>query len=176
MTNHNGNNGKKNVYACTTESLCCTAESNTALQINYTSVTKQKRKENTNRYNGLKKPSRTTLHVSTVLSKPLIFFSLWKGIQEKQTEQRASQVALEVKNPPANAGDVRDVGSIPGLRGSPGGGHSNPLQYSCLENPIVKPGGLPVHGVAKSQTWLKRSDLIHTCKLLGKTISTFLQH
>ena len=61
-------------------------------------------------------------------------------------------MALEVKNLPANAGDVRDVGSIPGLRGSPGGGHGNPLQYSCLENPIVKPGGLPVHGVAKSQT------------------------
>ena len=41
-----------------------------------------------------------------------------------------------VKNPLANAGDVRDEGSIPGLRRSPGGGHSNPLQYSCLENPM----------------------------------------
>ena len=38
-----------------------------------------------------------------------------------------------VENPPANAGDVRDMGSIPGLGGSPGGGHGNPLQYSCLE-------------------------------------------
>ena len=38
-----------------------------------------------------------------------------------------------VKNPSANAGDVRDSGSIPGLGGSPGGGHGNPLQYSCLE-------------------------------------------
>ena len=36
---------------------------------------------------------------------------------------------------PVNAGDVRDVGLIPGSRGSPGGGHGNPLQYSCLENP-----------------------------------------
>ena len=44
-------------------------------------------------------------------------------------------VALEVKNPPANAGDIRDVGSIPGLGRSPGGGHGNPSQYSCLENP-----------------------------------------
>ena len=39
-----------------------------------------------------------------------------------------------VKNPSANAGDVRDRGSIPGLERSPGGGHGNPLQYSCLEN------------------------------------------
>ena len=41
-----------------------------------------------------------------------------------------------VKNPPANAGDIRDEGSIPGLGRSPGGGHGNPLQYSCLENPM----------------------------------------
>ena len=40
-----------------------------------------------------------------------------------------------VKNPPANAGELRDLGSIPGLGRSPGGGHSNPLQYSCLESP-----------------------------------------
>ena len=42
---------------------------------------------------------------------------------------------LVVKNLSANAGDIRDVGSIPGLGRSPGGGHGNPLQYSCLENP-----------------------------------------
>ena len=47
-----------------------------------------------------------------------------------------SQVALVVKNPPANARDVRDVGSIPGLGRSPRGGHGNLLQYSCLENPM----------------------------------------
>ena len=46
------------------------------------------------------------------------------------------QVVLGVKNPPANAGDVRDKGSIPGSRRSPGGGHGNPLQYSCLQNPM----------------------------------------
>ena len=40
-----------------------------------------------------------------------------------------------VKNPPANEGDLRDSESIPGLGKSPGGGHGNPLQYSCLENP-----------------------------------------
>ena len=47
----------------------------------------------------------------------------------------ASQVLLAVKNPPANARDLRDVVSIPGSGRSPGGGHGNPLQYSCLENP-----------------------------------------
>ena len=43
---------------------------------------------------------------------------------------------LVVKNLPASAGDIRDAGSIPGLRRSLGGGHGNPLQYSCLENPM----------------------------------------
>ena len=47
---------------------------------------------------------------------------------------RASQVALVVKNLPANIQDERDVGSIPGLERSPGEGHDNQLQYSCLEN------------------------------------------
>ena len=45
-----------------------------------------------------------------------------------------TQVALVVKNPPANAGDIRDTGSIPGWGRSPGGGRGNPLQYSCLKN------------------------------------------
>ena len=49
---------------------------------------------------------------------------------------RASQVVPVVKNPPTNAGDLRDVASIHGLGRSPGGGHGNPLQYSCLENPM----------------------------------------
>ena len=45
-------------------------------------------------------------------------------------------MALVVKNLPANAGDIRDVGSIPGSGRSPEGGHGNPFQYSCLENPM----------------------------------------
>ena len=48
----------------------------------------------------------------------------------------ASQVGLVVKNLPTNAGDIRDLGSIPGSGRSPGGGHGNPVQYSCLENPM----------------------------------------
>ena len=48
----------------------------------------------------------------------------------------SSQVLLVVKNPPTNAEDIRDVGLIPESGGSPGGGDGNPLQYSCLENPM----------------------------------------
>ena len=47
----------------------------------------------------------------------------------------ASQVAPVVKNLPANTGDIRDAGSIPGLKRSPKGGHGYPLHYSCLDNP-----------------------------------------
>ena len=67
----------------------------------------------------------------------------------------ASQVALVVKNLPANAGDTRDVGLIPELEIDPQEGHSNPLQYSCLENPMDRGAWrAAVHGVAKSQTLL----------------------
>ena len=56
-------------------------------------------------------------------------------------------------NPSANAGDIRDMGSIPGLRISLAGGHSNPLQYSCLEYSMVRgTWQATVHGVAKSWT------------------------
>ena len=55
----------------------------------------------------------------------------------------ASPVVLVVKNPSANGGDIRDTGPIPWSGRSPGGGHGNPLQYSCLENPwIEEPGRL----------------------------------
>ena len=61
-----------------------------------------------------------------------------------------------VKNSPANAGYVRDAGSVPGLGRSPGGGHGNPLQYSCLENPMDR-GTCQATAprVAQSRTWLK---------------------
>ena len=61
-----------------------------------------------------------------------------------------------VKNPPANARDIRDAGSVPGLGRSPGEGHDNPLQYSYLENSMNKEAWqATVHGVAKSQTQLR---------------------
>ena len=67
----------------------------------------------------------------------------------------SSSVALVVKNLPANTGDIRDVGSIPGSGRSPGVWNGKPLQYSCWENLIDR--GTPwatVHGVTKSQIWL----------------------
>ena len=80
----------------------------------------------------------------------------------------ASQVTLVVNNSPANAGDLRDVGLIPGSGRSPGGGHDNSLQYSCLENPIERGAWqATVHRVAKSQTRLKRlSTHTHTLRCL----------
>ena len=73
-------------------------------------------------------------------------------------------VALVINNLPANAGDVRDVGSIPGLGRSPGGGHGNPFQYSGLENPMDRRAWwAAVHGVVKSQTQLKRLSM---CSLI----------
>ena len=62
-----------------------------------------------------------------------------------------------VKDVPASEGDVRDMGSIQGLGRSPGGGHDNPLQYSCLEN-LMDRGAqqATVHKVAKSRIQLKR--------------------
>ena len=65
--------------------------------------------------------------------------------------QGASQVALVVKNLPANAGEVRVVSSIPGSGRSPGGGYGNPLRYSCLENSMDRGAWwATIHRVSKS--------------------------
>ena len=70
-------------------------------------------------------------------------FDAWSG---------ASQVVLVVKNPPANAGDIRDMGSIPGLGRSPGGGHGNPLQYSLGTSLVAQTvKNLP----AMQETWVQ---------------------
>ena len=67
----------------------------------------------------------------------------------------ASQVALVVKNLPVNAGNLRDSSWIPGSRRTPGGEHGNPLQYSCLGNPMDREAWwATAHGVTKSRTWL----------------------
>ena len=81
---------------------------------------------------------------------------------------KPSQVALVVKDLPANAGKRRDVGLIPGSGRYPGGGHGSPLQYSCLENPIDR--GVwqaALHRVAKSQTWLKWLSITHMLEWPG---------
>ena len=62
-------------------------------------------------------------------------------------------VKIVVKSPPANAGDIRDRGSIPGSGRSRGGGHGNPLQYSCLENPMDRGAWrATVHSVTELDT------------------------
>ena len=76
-----------------------------------------------------------------------------------------SQVALVIKNPPTSAGDLRDVGSIPGSGRCPGGGRGNPLQCSCLENPMDRGAWrATVHRVTVTHDW---SDLAHTCPCLS---------
>ena len=68
----------------------------------------------------------------------------------------ASQVALVEKNLHASAGDIRNLGSIPWLGRSPGGGNGNPLQYSCLYNPMDRGAWqAAIHRVANNQTRLK---------------------
>ena len=70
-----------------------------------------------------------------------------------------------VKSPPANAGDTRNSGSIPGSRRASGGGHGNPLQYSCLENSMDRGAWRAiVHGAAKSQAlkWLSTHHVLST--------------
>ena len=71
-------------------------------------------------------------------------------------------MALVLKNLSANVGDVRDMSPIPGSGRSPGGGHGNPLQYSCLENPIDRRVWWAiVHSVAQNQTQPKQLSM-HT--------------
>ena len=75
--------------------------------------------------------------------------------------RRASQVALVIKNPLANAGDAREAGSVPGLGRSPGGGHGNPLQYCCPENPVDRGAWRAiVSRVSKSWTGLKQLSIL----------------
>ena len=88
-------------------------------------------------------------------------FILSTNIYEHLLYDRGFQVILHdggfpvVKNPPAKAGDTGDSSSIPGLGRSPGGGNGNPLQYSCLENPMDRGTWQAiVLGVGKSRTQL----------------------
>ena len=87
----------------------------------------------------------------------------------------ASQVVLGVQNAPAKAGDIRDMSLIPGLGRSPGGGHANPLQHSCLENPMDR--GVwkaTVLGVTKSGHRMKHTQCPST--IHGMSITLQLAH
>ena len=89
------------------------------------------------------------------------------------------EVVLVVKNFPANARDLRDTSLIPGLGGSPEGGHDNPLQYSCLDNPMDRGAWrATVHRVAKSRTRLKRLSMHtrHVCLQTGFCILLTCTH
>ena len=86
---------------------------------------------------------------------PMLFPT--SAIYKTPQQHVASRLALVVRNPPANAGDIRNISSNPELGRSPGGGHDNPLQYSCLENPMGRGAWqITVHGATKSQTSLKQ--------------------
>ena len=87
-------------------------------------------------------------------------------------------MALVIKNLPASAGDIRDAGSTRGLGRSPGGGHGNPLQYSCLENPMDREAWwVTVYGVVQSRTRLKRLSMnTYTLQRLSNVHISFKQY
>ena len=101
-------------------------------------------------------------------------------ISSKYTYIQASQVVLVVKNPPPNAGYIRDASLIPGSGRSPGRKHDNPFQYFCLENPKDRGARwAAVHSVAKSWTWLKwlhTHACIHISPLSWAPHPTLLGH
>ena len=85
----------------------------------------------------------------------LVGYSPWDR-KESDTTERLHFTSV-VKNIPANVGDLIDVGSLPGLGISPGGGHGHPFQFYCLENLMNREAWwATVYGVAKSQTGLKQ--------------------
>ena len=121
--------------------------------------------ENSEWIRGVKFEKQTQFWTDFFSKCKVLFMNIWLS----PIIEWASHVVLVVKNPPANAGDIRDACLISALGRSPGGGHSNPLQYSCLENPMDRgPWWSTVHGVAKSwtqQRWLST----HAGKLLGSS-------
>ena len=91
----------------------------------------------------------------------VLFVPIFVSTSLSPVFQWASPVALVIKNPLANAGDIK-VGLIPGSVRSSGGGHGNPLQYSCLENLMDRRAWwAAVHRVAKS--WTRLSNFSNSC-------------
>ena len=119
------------------------------------------------------------LHLSIYLPSPTNFILSYGTAlcfyKHSQFSKTWEQTKLKKKNPPTNVGDSRNMGSIPGLGSSPGGGHGNPLQYFSLENPMDRGAWrATVNGVTKSQTrlrWLntvraKKNTEVGCCALL----------
>ena len=100
---------------------------------------------------------KSTLYLSTHLILTTNFWGRYHYFQ-------ASQVAIVVKNLPANAGEIRDMVSICGLGRSSERGNGNPFQYSCPENPMDRGAWRAIiHGVTKSQKWLSATTQQHHC-------------
>ena len=99
----------------------------------------------------------------------MILVGFWMGKKVSYSTSRASQVVLIVKNLPANTGDM---GSIPSLERSPGGGHGNPLQYSCLEN-LMDRGAQWAKSIGSHQVGHNLSDLESKHTALGEHLVIF---
>ena len=95
------------------------------------------------------RPISWTSHINSNNLKKNFFYSMSLLVIYLNIAMCTCQSDGSVVNNPASAGDAKDADSVPGLRRSPGAGHSNPLQYSCLENPIDRGASWAVHGVTK---------------------------
>ena len=103
-------------------------------------------------------PVSSVLGISQARRLECVTISFHRGSSQPRNQTRVSYTAGEffATKPPASAGDISSEGSVPGSGRSPGGGHGNPLQYSCLENPKDRGAWRArVPGVARSWTWLK---------------------
>ena len=128
---------------CTNIESLYILETNIMLCVNYRSILKKK-----------------VLHLLIEVPELSANFVCIFSISQQVHFTKGSQVVLVIKNSPASAGDIRDSGSVPGSGRSLGKGHGNPLQYSCLENPMDRGAWRAiVHGVTESWTQLKQLSM-----------------
>ena len=116
-------------------------------------------------YTKLKHPDMFTSHLvavsSTVILRTLLVSEKGSYVLLSVSLTRGFPGGAEVKNPPAYAGDAREVGSVPGLERFTRGGNGNLLQYSCLGSPMGRGAWrATVHGITKS--WMRLNTHVHT--------------